>query len=73
MKVLKEYGLSNESDLKHTAELIKSLAKASSFDMTLMFMDSKEKNDLKEIVKAIKNSTSIENEVVKEIVKIYNF
>jgi hypothetical protein len=38
-----------------------------------MFMDSKEKNDLKEIIQAIKNSSEIENDLVKEIVKIYNF
>lgn len=41
--------------------------------MTLMFMDSKEKNDLKEIINAIKNSSEIENDLVKELVKIYNF
>lgn len=41
--------------------------------MTLMFMDNKEKNDLKEIIKAVKNSSEIENDLVKEIVKIYNF
>ncbi|CDW85227.1 rna polymerase ii-associated protein 3 isoform 2 [Stylonychia lemnae] len=71
VRVLSEYGLSE--DIKHSAQLIKSLAKASSFDMTLMFMDSKEKNDLKQIINAIKNSSEIENDLVKEIVKIYNF
>ena len=59
MKVLKDHGLSE--DISRTANLIKSLSKASSFDMTLMFMDSKEKNDLKEIVQAVKNSTEIDN------------
>lgn len=73
MKVLKEYGISSAEDVKCTAQLIQSLAKASSFDMTLMFMDSKEKNDLKEIVKAIKNSSDVDNSLVKEIVNIYNF
>lgn len=41
--------------------------------MTLMFMDTKEKNDLREIIKAIKASSEIDKELVKELEKIYNF
>lgn len=41
--------------------------------MTLMFMDNKEKNDLKQIIQAVKNTPDIDNSLVKEILKIYNF
>lgn len=71
MKVVKDFGL--HEDIKISAQLIVSLSKANSFDMTLMFMDNKEKNDLKEIIKAVKNSSDIDNSLVKEILKIYNF
>jgi hypothetical protein len=41
--------------------------------MALMFMDSKEKNDLKEIIKELKNnSAQIDNEGMKIIEKVYN-
>lgn len=70
MKVSKEYGI--KDNVINVAKLIRSLAKASNFDMTLMFMDSKEKNDLKEIMKAIKDSSEVDKELVKELDKIYN-
>ncbi len=70
MRVIKEHGL--KEDLNAIAKLLRSLAKASNFDMTLMFMDSKEKNDLKEIMKAIKASTSLDKGLTKELENIYN-
>jgi len=70
LKVTKEHGLKER--IEDVAKLLKSVSKASSFDMTLMFMDTKERNDLKEIMKAINDSKEIERDLVKDLNKIYN-
>ena len=51
LKVLVDFGISSDDEsLIHTANLMNVLGKASNFDMTLMFMDTKEKKDLVSIV-----------------------
>ncbi len=69
-KVQKEHGLAD--DLEYVGKFLKSISKASSFDMTLMFMDSKEKGDLKEIMKTLKSSSSFDKDLLKDLEKIYN-
>jgi hypothetical protein len=48
LKSLKEHGV--KEDILHTFSFMLSIAKASNFDMTLMFMDNQEKKDIKEII-----------------------
>ncbi len=48
------------------------LGKAYSFDMTLMFMDAKEKKDLVNIIQTLKkNSDKLDKETIKQIDTIY--
>lgn len=70
LKAHKEIGL-NE-DLEYVAKFLKSISKASNFDMTLMFMDKKEKGDLKEIINAVKAVSTLEKELLRDLEKIYN-
>lgn len=50
LKVVNEHGLSEGDGIIHAGKLITALGKCSNFDMTLMFMDSKEKKDLVNII-----------------------
>ena len=71
LKALREKGVSE--DPEHAGKFLKSISKANSFDMTLMFMDSKEKTDLKEILRELKNATTpLDLGLLKELDKIYN-
>ena len=50
------------------------LSKAASFDMTLMFMDSKEKKDLVTIVQFLKQQVgSVDKDVLKQIDILWTF
>lgn len=73
LKVLNEQGIKGDDDsLKHAAGLMCALGKASGFDMTLMFMDAKEKKDLVNIVQTLKkNSDKLDKETIKQIDTIY--
>jgi hypothetical protein len=50
LKVVNEHGLSESDGIIHAGKLIAALGKCNNFDMTLMFMDSKEKKDLVNII-----------------------
>lgn len=50
LKAVNEHGLSEGEGITHAGKLIAALGKCSNFDMTLMFMDSKEKKDLVNII-----------------------
>ena len=52
LKVLNDFGLtsSDQDSLDYASRLLCELSKASSFDMTLMFIDTKEKKDLVTII-----------------------
>ena len=50
---LANHGLKNESDCIKVGEFLVTLSKASNFDMTLMFIDDKEKKELSTILKAL--------------------
>ena len=72
LKVLAEQGvIGDEEALVHAGKLISSLGKCSNFDMTLMFMDSKEKKDLVTIVQTLKKSSVVDKEVLKQLDSIY--
>jgi hypothetical protein len=68
MRVVHEYGL--KDDVNYVSKLMISLSKASSFDMTLMFMDSKEKKDLINIIQELKKAT-IDKDTLKKLDNIY--
>jgi hypothetical protein len=69
MRVLKEYGL--KDDVVYVGSIMCSLSKTSNFDMTLMFMDSKEKKDLIEIVQELKRNDKIDKDMIKILDQIY--
>lgn len=72
LKVLVDFSLSDEAGLTHASKLMAALSKASSFDMTLMFMDTKEKKDLVTIVQTLrKNADKLDKEVMKQVDSIY--
>ena len=50
IKVLNEYVIADRDGQVHAAKLLVAFSKASSFDITLMFMDAKEKKDLVNII-----------------------
>jgi hypothetical protein len=50
LKVVNDHGLTEDEGIIHAGKLIAALGKCSNFDMTLMFMDSKEKKDLVNII-----------------------
>jgi len=59
-------------NLEHAGKLLAALGKSANFDMTLMFMDSKEKKDLVNIIQALKKPTAgTDKEVLKQIDSIY--
>lgn len=58
LKAAREHGLGD--DIGFVAQLLVSLAKAASFDMTLMFMDAKERSDLKEILRAVNAAADVD-------------
>ena len=70
MRVIDEYGL--KEDIVRVAKLMVALSKASSFDMTLMFMDKTEKKDLIHIIQEIKKSGQVDQDILKKIDAIYN-
>lgn len=70
MAVLSTFGIENKENIEQTANMMVSFSKASQFDMTLMFMDSKEKKDLIKIVQEVKKA-GIDKEVLKKIEQIY--
>ena len=47
------------------------LSKASSFDMTLMFMDSQEKKDITEIIKTLKSHDSVDKSALSKLESTY--
>jgi len=71
LKVTNDYGITGDDEaVNHSARLMAALSKASSIDMTLMFMDSKEKKDLVNIVKTLKkNSDRITAGAGSEVLK----
>jgi hypothetical protein len=71
LKVINDTGLSDSDGITHAAQLLIALSKASSFDMTLMFMDSKEKKDLVNIIQTIKKTSTVEKDIMKQIDNIY--
>lgn len=74
LKVLLDFGLTGEAadGIIHAAKLMVALSKAASFDMTLMFMDGKEKKDLISIVNTLKkNSDKVDKDILKQIDSIY--
>ena len=50
LKAVNDHGLSEGEGIIHAGILIAALGKCNNFDMTLMFMDSKEKKDLVNII-----------------------
>lgn len=48
--MVNEHGLKEDEGITHASKLIAALGKCNNFDMTLMFMDSKEKKDLVNII-----------------------
>ena len=50
LKVVNDFGIAESEGQIHAAKLLVAISKASSFDMTLMFMDAKEKRDLVNII-----------------------
>jgi hypothetical protein len=80
LKVVNDHGLTSSdesgadgcSGITHAAKLLAALGKCISFDMTLMFMDAKEKKDLVNIIQTIKKNTDkVDKEVLKQIDTIY--
>jgi hypothetical protein len=72
LKTLADFGLQDEEGLKHASALMAAMGKASSFDMTLMFMDSKEKKDLVSIVQSLKkNADKLDKEIMRQVDTIY--
>jgi hypothetical protein len=69
LKVLNDFGIGEEEGQAHAAKLLVAVSKASSFDMTLMFIDTKEKKDLANIIQTIKKTA--DKDVIKQIDTIY--
>lgn len=55
LSAITEHGLSSDDGAKHAGEFLASMSKASSFDMTLMFIDDAEKKSIKQIMSAAKS------------------
>lgn len=70
LKVLVEHGLSDADGVKHAAQLIVAMSKADNFDMTLMFMDKLEKQDLVTIISTLKNQLP-DLDLLKQVNTIY--
>ena len=62
IKVLKDVG--TKEDLSHSGNLLLSLSKCANFDMTLMFIDSKEKKQVNEIIGEIKAANAVDKQVI---------
>lgn len=58
LQSLAEVGV--EKDSKHTADFLISLSKSSNFDMTLMFLEDKEKKDILVVLKGLEKEKSID-------------
>ena len=72
LKTLADFGLQDEDGMKHASTLMAALGKASSFDMTLMFMNPNEKKDLVSIVQGLKkNADKLDKEIMKQVDTIY--
>jgi len=70
LKAVNDFGITEGAEGQaHAAKLLVALGKASSFDMTLMFMDQKEKRDLVNIIQTIKKNSDnkVEAAVLKQI------
>lgn len=70
LRAVVEHGLGDAEGVEHAAKLLVALAQGNNFDMTLMFMDSKEKKDLVTIIGKLKTG-AIDAEVLKKINNIY--
>jgi hypothetical protein len=60
-----------EKDPKHATDFLISLSKSSNFDMTLMFLEDKEKKDILLILKALEKEKSVDSAKIKKIKSIY--
>jgi hypothetical protein len=69
LKSLKEHGL--KEDPQHVCEFLVTLAKAQNFDMTLMFIDKQEKQDIKEILTTLKKQDGIDKASLSKFESIY--
>jgi hypothetical protein len=70
LKAVVDHGLGDNEGITHAAHLLVALSQANNFDMTLMFMDSKEKKDLVTIIGKLKGAT-LDADVLKKINNIY--
>ena len=69
MNAIKTHGL---EDPQHTSQFLLSLSKASSFDMTMMFMSSAEKKDLAEILRSLKSAQGIDKTTLSKLESTYS-
>ena len=57
LSAITEHGLSSKDGAKHAGEFLASMSKASSFDMTLMFLEDSEKKSISSIITLAKKQT----------------
>lgn len=57
LTAITEHGLSSKDGAKHAGEFLASMSKASSFDMTLMFLEDQEKKAIKSILTLAKKQS----------------
>ena len=69
IRTLKDFGLS--ADAPHVANFLSSLSKASNFDMTMMFVDSKERKEIADLISELKKKEGVEKGLISKVEAAY--